>query len=118
MLLLAIPLGALIARHPPQLYRTEGAPVLARLGWTMPVGLPFGLLMLVFALLGGSTDDPNLALAGSAFALGCLGRARRADRRGVPLPLPKLSRVPPRLRTVLRRLATLRPLGWGSSSAP
>ena len=56
LLLLAIPLSALILTTRWQLHRTEGAPVLARLGWAMVVGFPFGLLMLVFAVLGGETD--------------------------------------------------------------
>ncbi len=114
MLLLAIPLGALILTTRRQLYRTEGAPVLARLGWAMLVGIPFGLLMLVFALLGGSTEATQISPSvGSAFALGLLwGALGGLIGAATKLPLGEsLSRVPPRLRTVLAAtLATLRPL--------
>ena len=114
MLLLAIPLGALILTTRRQLYRTEGAPVLARLGWATLVAIPFGLLMLVFALLGGSTEATQISPSvGSAFALGMLwGALGGLIGAATKLPLGEsLERVPPWLRTVLSAtLATLRPL--------
>ena len=56
MILLAIPLAALAFATRWQLYRTEGATTLARLGWALLVAVPFGLLMLVFAVIGGETE--------------------------------------------------------------
>ena len=71
LLLAVIPLTALILTTRWQLHRTEGAPTLARLGWAMVVGFPFGLLMLAFAIIGGESDSTNISpSAGSAFALG------------------------------------------------
>ena len=71
LLLVAIPLGALILTTRWQLHRTDGAPPLARLGWAIVVGVPFGLLMLAFAIIGGETDATSISpSAGNAFALG------------------------------------------------
>jgi hypothetical protein len=114
LLLAAIPLGALIFTTRWQLHRTEGAPTVARLGWAMLVGVPFGLLMLVFALIGGESESTNIApSAGSAFALGLVWGAL-GGLIGAATKLPHdelIARVPPTLRTVgTATLATLRPL--------
>ena len=53
LLLLAIPLTSLILTTRWQLHRTAGAPALARLAWATAVAVPFGLLMLAFAVIGG-----------------------------------------------------------------
>ena len=114
LLLLAIPLTALILTTRWQLHRTDGAPPLARLGWAMVVGFPFGLLMLAFAIIGGESDSTNISpSAGSAFALGLLwGAIGGFVGAATKLPLDALTaRVPATLRTVsTATLATLRPL--------
>ncbi len=88
MLLLAIPLSALIFTTRWQLHRTEGAPPLARLGWAALIAVPFGVLMLAFAIIGGESETTRISPSvGSAFALGLLwGAARRAHRRGHEAP--------------------------------
>ena len=115
LLLVAIPLTALILTTRWQLHRTEGAPTLARLGWAMVVGFPFGLLMLAFAIIGGESDSTNISpSAGSAFALGLVwgalggfigavdqAPARRVDRAGAADACARSARS---------TLATLRPL--------
>jgi len=111
LLLLAIPLTALILTTRWQLERTEGAPALARIGWAMAVAIPFALLMLLFALLGGDSELTNIApSAGSAFALGLLWGAIGGLIGAVTkLPRADLERRLPR--TLVRAtLATLRPL--------
>jgi hypothetical protein len=114
MLLLAIPLGALIFTTRWQLRRTEGASPLARLGWATAVALPFGLLMLVFAVIGGETEATRISpSAGSAFALGLLwGALGGLIGAATMVPLTDVvARVPPAVRTVsAAMLATLRPL--------
>jgi hypothetical protein len=114
LLLLAIPLAALIFATRWQLHRTNGAPPLARLGWATIVALPFGLLMLAFAIIGGESESTDISpSAGSAFALGVLwGIIGGLIGAATKLPLADLTaRVPPTLRTVLNAtLATLRPL--------
>ena len=98
-----------------QLYRTEGAPPLARLGWAALVAVPFALLMLVFAIIGGDSDTTRIAPSpGSAFALGLLwGVLGGLIGAATKLPLDEAAaRIPPqRPRAVLdAALATLRPL--------
>ncbi len=114
LLLVAIPLAALILTTRRQLYRTDGAPTLARFGWAMAVGVPFGLLMLLFAVFGGETAFTSIAPSvGSAFALGLAwGAIGGLIGAATKLPLDELeTRVPPRVRTVASAvLATLRPL--------
>src|SRR5262245_19367646 len=51
LLLLAVPLGTLIVMTRRQLYRTEGMPTMTRFGWAALTGVPFGVLMLLFALI-------------------------------------------------------------------
>jgi hypothetical protein len=80
----------------------------------MAVGVPFGLLMLLFAPIGGETAATNISPSvGSAFALGLVWGAI-GGFVGAASKLPSdvlTTRVPPRLRTVLTAvLATLRPL--------
>ena len=104
LLLLAIPLGALILTTRWQLYRTEGAPPLARLGWAALVAVPFALLMLVFAVIGGDSDTTRISpSAGSAFALGLLwGVLGGLIGAATKLPLDEaVARIPRRPRTVL-----------------
>ena len=113
-LLLAIPLGALILTTRWQLYRTEGAPPLARLGWAALVAVPFALLMLVFAIIGGDSDTTRITPSPvSAFALGILwGVLGGLIGAASKLPLDEAAaRIPRTPRTVLdAALATLRPL--------
>ena len=106
MLLLAIPLGGADPHHPlaalPHRGRAGARPV--RLGAL--VAIPFGLLMLVFAVLGGSTETTQISPSvGSAFALGMLwGVVGGLIGAATKLPLGEsLERVPPRPRTVFRR---------------
>ena len=63
----------------------------------MLVAVPFGLLMLVFAALGGETDfDEHLAVGGNAFALGLLwGALGGLIGAATALPLTAHPRVPP-----------------------
>ena len=57
----------------PRAQRTEGAPPLQRIGWALAVAGPFGLWMLVFAIIGGNSATTNIDVsAGNAFALGIL----------------------------------------------
>ena len=73
MLFVVIPIGAVALATRWQLHRTEGAGPAARIAWAAVVGLPFGLLMLAFAVLGGDSDVTNVSpSAGSAFGLGLL----------------------------------------------
>ncbi len=73
LVLLAVPLAALILTTRSQLHRTEGAPPMARLGWAALVAVPFGLLMLVFAVIGGDSETTRISTSpGGAFALGLL----------------------------------------------
>ena len=96
LLLLAIPLGALILTTRWQLHRTEGATPMARLGWAALVALPFGLLMLVFAIIGGDSDTTRISTSpGSAFALGLLwGALGGLIGAATKLPLADASRLP------------------------
>jgi hypothetical protein len=117
MIFVAIPIGAVALATRWQLHRTEGARPAARIAWAAVVGLPFGLLMLAFAVLGGNSDVANVSpSAGSAFALGllwgivggALGAATAiplegaAEGRKLPAPLG---------RALTAGTATLRPLG-------
>jgi zinc ribbon protein len=114
MLLLAIPLSALIFTTRWQLHRTEGAAPLARLGWAALIAVPFGLLMLAFAIIGGETETTRISPSpGSAFALGLLwGALGGLIGAATKLPLREsVVRIPPAVRTVgAATLATLRPL--------
>ena len=114
MLLLAIPLSALIFTTRWQLHRTEGAPPLARLGWAAVVALPFGLLMLAFAIIGGETETTDISPSpGSAFALGVMwGAIGGLIGAATKLPLAESrTRIPTTVQTVLTAtVATLRPL--------
>ena len=96
LLLLAIPLTALALTTRWQLHRTEGAPPLVRLGWAMLVAVPFALLMLVFAVIGGDSErHADLAVGRQRVrARPAVGRRRRADRRGAKLSLPAPSERP------------------------
>jgi hypothetical protein len=117
MIFVAIPIGAVAVATRWQLHRTEGARPLARIGWAAAVGLPFGLLMLVFAVLGGSSDAANISpSAGSAFGLGLLwGVVGGALGAATALPLEGATegRKLPALvgRVLTAGGATLRPLG-------
>jgi hypothetical protein len=114
MLLLAIPLGALIFTTRWQLHRTEGAPPLARLGWAALIAVPFGLLMLAFAIIGGESETTGISpSAGGAFALGLVwGALGGMIGAATKLPLAEsYARIPPAVRTVLTAaFASLRPL--------
>jgi hypothetical protein len=117
MILVAIPIAAVAFATRWQLHRTEGARPAARIAWAAVVGLPFGLLMLAFAVLGGDSDVTNVSpSAGSAFGLGLLwgviGGALGAAT-AIPLRGAAEGRTAP---TIVRRIltaatATLRPLG-------
>jgi hypothetical protein len=114
LLLVAIPLAALIFSTRSQLHRTEGASPLARLGWAALVAVPFALLMLVFAVIGGKSDATRISPSvGGAFGLGLLwGALGGLIGAATKLPLASITeRVPAVLRTLAgAALATLRPL--------
>ena len=117
LLLLAIPLGALILTTRWQLYRTEGAPPLARLGWAALVAVPFALLMLVFAVIGGDSDTTRISPSpGSAFALGLLwGVLGGLIGAATKLPLAEATRAPARAADRARRGAgDAAPAGGGA----
>ena len=117
LLLLAIPLGALILTTRWQLYRTEGAPPLARLGWAALVAVPFALLMLVFAIIGGDSETTRISpSAGSAFALGMLwGALGGLIGAATKLPLDEASTRPARAAHRARRGARhAAPAGGGA----
>jgi hypothetical protein len=117
MIFVVIPIGAVALATRWQLHRTEGATPAARIAWAAVVGLPFGLLMLAFAVLGGDSDVTNVSpSAGSAFGLGLLwGAVGGALGAATALPLEGAAegrRAPAVLRRSLTAsLATLRPLG-------
>ena len=113
LILLAIPLAALAFGTRRQLRRTEGAAPLQRLGWALLVALPFGLWMLVFAIIGGNSEASNIDVsAGNAFALGFLW-GLVGGGIGALTVIPLASAVPtrPPVTTTLAAVqATLRPL--------
>jgi hypothetical protein len=113
LLLLAVPLTALIVMTRRELYRTEGAATMARFGWAALAGVPFGLLMLAFALIGGDSDTTRISPSpGGAFALGLLwGALGGLIGAATKLPLAEFAdRLPPPVRTALdAALAALRP---------
>jgi hypothetical protein len=117
MIFVVIPIGAVALATRWQLHRTEGAKPAARIAWAAVVGLPFGLLMLAFAVLGGDSDVTNVSpSAGSAFGLGLLwGAVGGAVGAATALPLEGASegrRAPALVRSILTAsTATLRPLG-------
>jgi hypothetical protein len=110
LVLVAIPLAAVAFATRWQLPRTEGAPPLARLAWATLVAVPFALLMLVFALVGGETEALGISpAAGSAFALGLLwGAVGGLIGAATKLPLGDVTLPAPRPRAAV--LAALRPL--------
>jgi zinc-ribbon domain len=113
MILLAIPLTALALTTRWQIHRTEGAPPLARLMWALLVAVPFGLLMLLFAVIGGETESTSISPpVGNAFALGLLwGVIGGAIGAATTLPLGEAVTVPPAARRAATAVtATLRPL--------
>jgi hypothetical protein len=116
MIFVAIPIGAVALATRWQLHRTEGATPLARLAWAAVVGLPFGLLMLAVAVLGGDSDVTNVSpSAGSAFGLGLLwGVVGGVIGAATALPLDDVAegrRLPAAVRRALTAAgATLRPL--------
>ena len=117
MILVAIPIGAVAWATRWQLGRTEGAQPAARIAWAAAVGLPFGLLMLAFAVLGGDSDVTSVSpSAGSAFGLGLLwGVIGGVLGAATALPLGTAAEgrtVPPLVRRIVTATAaTLRPLG-------
>jgi hypothetical protein len=116
MIFVVIPIGAVAVATRWQLHRTEGAKPLARLAWAAVVGLPFGLLMLAVAVLGGNSEVTNVSpSAGSAFGLGLLwGVVGGLIGAATALPLdgvPERRRLPAPVRGALTAAAaTLRPL--------
>ncbi len=117
MIFVAIPIAAVAFATRWQLHRTEGARPAARIAWAAVVGLPFGLLMLAFAVLGGDSDATNVSpSAGSAFGLGLLwGVVGGALGAATAIPLERAAEgrtAPPLVRRILTAAAaTLRPLG-------
>jgi hypothetical protein len=111
LLVLAVPLGALIWSTRRQLPRTAGATNAARLAWAALVAVPFALLMLLFALIGGDSDTTRISTSpGAAFALGLLWGAL-GGLIGAATGLGLSPRMPPAAATVGRAaLAALRPL--------
>jgi len=116
MIFVAIPIGAVALATRWQLGRTEGASPLVRIAWAAVVGLPFGLLMLAVAVLGGDSDATNVSpSAGSAFGLGLLwGVVGALLGAATALPLEEAAegRKAPALvrRALTAATATLRPL--------
>jgi zinc-ribbon domain len=117
MIFVVIPIGAVAWATRWQLGRTEGARPAVRIAWAAVVGLPFGLLMLAFAVLGGDSDLTNVSpSAGSAFGLGLLwGVVGGALGAATALPLEGATEgrtAPPLVRRIVTAAtATLRPLG-------
>ena len=117
MIFVAIPIGAVAWATRWQLGRTEGAQPAARIAWAAAVGLPFGLLMLAFAVLGGDSDVTSVSpSAGSAFGLGLLwGVIGGVLGAATALPLGTAAEgrtAPPLVRRIVTAAAaTLRPLG-------
>lgn len=73
LLLLAVPVGAVALATRSQLRRTEGARPLVRLAWAALVAVPFALLMLAFAVIGGESESTGVSpSAANAFGLGLL----------------------------------------------
>jgi hypothetical protein len=114
MVFAVIPIAAVAFATRWQLPRTEGAKPLTRLAWAAAVGLPFGLLMLAVAVIGGSSDATNVSpSAGGAFGLGLLwGVIGGIIGAATRLPLGnETSRLPPVAHRILTAAgATLRPL--------
>jgi hypothetical protein len=113
MILLVIPLTAIALAVRWQLHRTEGAPTLARLGWALAVAIPFGVLMCVFAVLGGETEPTGISPPpGNALALGVLwGLIGALIGAATVLPLKALVQLPPGVERVrAAAFAALRPL--------
>jgi zinc-ribbon domain len=112
MVFAAIPIGAVAFATRWQLHRTEGAAPPARVAWAALAGLPFGLLMLAAAVLGGDSDATNVSpSAGAAFGLGLLwGVVGAVIGAATALPLD-VGGLPARARRLLDAVgATLRPL--------
>jgi hypothetical protein len=113
LILLAIPLTALALATRWQLQRTEGAAPLVRFGWALLVAVPFALLMLVFAVIGGETESTSISPSvGNTFALGLLwGVVGGGIGAATRLPLADSVTFPPAIRPVFTAVgATLRPL--------
>ncbi|MDA0184471.1 zinc ribbon domain-containing protein [Solirubrobacter phytolaccae] len=113
LILLAIPITALALAVRWQIHRTEGAPPLTRLAWALLVAVPFGVLMLMFALLSYGNDGSVVSPSpGNTFALGVLwGLIGGLIGAATTLPLKELVTVPPGVARVLRAaVATLWPL--------
>jgi hypothetical protein len=73
MLFVAIPIGAVALATRRQMHRTADAPPATRLAWAALVAVPFALLMLVFAVLGGDSDTTGISMSpAGAFGLGLL----------------------------------------------
>ena len=85
---------------------------MARLGWAALVALPFALLMLVFAVIGGDSDTTSIATPpGSAFALGLLwGALGGLIGAATKLPLDDIALPARPRRPAGAALAALRPL--------
>jgi hypothetical protein len=116
MIFAAIPIGAVAVATRWQLHRTDGATPLARVAWAAVVGLPFGLLMLAVAVLGGNSEVTNVSpSAGSAFGLGLLwGVVGGLIGAATALPLDGMAegrRLPAPVRAAATAAAaTMRPL--------
>lgn len=113
MIFLAIPLTALAFMTRRQIHRTEGAPPLTRLTWALAVAVPFSVLMLVFAVIGGETEATSVSVSvGNTFALAILwGLVGGLIGAATTLPLRSVVTVPPLAQTVLAAVrAALIPL--------
>jgi hypothetical protein len=106
LLLLLVPLAALALATRRRQPLEEGAAPMAWLAWALAVAVPFALLMLAFAVLGGETETTRIApSAGAAFALGLLWGVLGALIGAAGRLWPSAPR-----RVVAASLATLRPL--------
>jgi len=111
LLFVLIPLTALATMTRWQLHRTAGARPLQRIGWALAVAGPFALWMLLFALIGGSSETTNIDVsAGNAFALavlwGVLGGLLGAVTKLRP-PAPAVHTALDAAQAALRPLAAL-----------
>ena len=111
LVLAAVPIGAIALMTRRQLYRTEGAPPMSRLGWATLAAFPFAVLMLIFAVAAGESPETQISPSvGGAFALGLLWGVVGAligAARLIPAPSERLRPTLAAARATLRPLAAI-----------
>jgi zinc-ribbon domain len=112
MLFVAVPIGSVALATRRQLHRTAGAQPLVRLCWAAVVAVPFALLMLVFAVIGGDSDATGISTSpGAALGLGLLWGAVGGVAGAAPALELGIRPGRPRVRAALAAsAAALRPL--------